>query len=312
MANDYYDLTEVAKINDRNVADLDLSDILEEAPALAQMAAVTASNGTTHKWLKQTASPSVGFRSVNDGRENDHSEDTIVSSDLKILDASLSVDKSVADSYIGGSDAFLAREAARHLKTALFNAEKQIFNGTVHGDAAGFSGLADVADYNGASDAQVVDAGGTTGSTGSSVWLLRSSPDEIAVVLGENGEIAMSDPQLQRIAGSSTGFLPAYFVSVTGWITLQYASTYSAVRIANLTEDSGKGLTDDLIYEALSKFPAGKDPNVIVCNRRSAKQLRASRTATNPTGSSAPRVTEVEGIPIVVTDSILSTETLLS
>lgn len=311
MANDYYDLTEIAKINDRNIADLDLSDILEEAPLIATMAAVVASNGTTHKFNKQTTAPSVGFRSVNDGRENDHSEDTTVSVDLKILDASLSVDKSVADSYIGGTDAFLAREAGRHLKSAFFKAEQQIVNGTTGGDAAGCSGLADLSAYH-VGGSGFVNAGGTSAGTGSSVWLLRSSPDEIAVVLGENGEIEMSDPQLQRIAGSSTGFLPAYFVAVTGWIAFQSGSVYSAARIGNITEDSGKTLTDDMIYDALSTLPAGKDPTVIAMNRRSAKQLRASRTATNATGASAPRVTEVEGIPVVVTDAISSTETLLS
>jgi len=38
------------------------------------------------------------------------------------------------------------------------------------------------------------------------------------------------------------------------------------------------------------------------------KQLRDSRTATNVTGAPAPRPTEVEGIPIIVTDAIVNTE----
>ena len=61
-------------------------------------------------------------------------------------------------------------------------------------------------------------------------------------------------------------------------------------------------------YRVIPLFPAARQPNMIAMNRASLKMLRASRTAVNVTGAPAPRPTEVEGIPIVVTDSIVSTE----
>jgi hypothetical protein len=45
-------------------------------------------------------------------------------------------------------------------------------------------------------------------------------------------------------------------------------------------------------------------------NRRSLRQLQQSRTATNSTGAPAPFPTEAFGVPIVVTDALLSTEAL--
>ena len=81
-------------------------------------------------------------------------------------------------------------------------------------------------------------------------------------------------------------------------------------RIKKLTADSGKGLTDALIYSALAKFPTGVRPDVMFCSRRSLHQLRNSRTATNQTGAPAPIPTEVEGIPIVPTDSLSDIEAL--
>jgi len=45
-------------------------------------------------------------------------------------------------------------------------------------------------------------------------------------------------------------------------------------------------------------------------NRRSLKQLQVSRTATNATGAPAPFPQESFGVPIIVTDAILSTEAL--
>jgi len=49
-------------------------------------------------------------------------------------------------------------------------------------------------------------------------------------------------------------------------------------------------------------------PDALFMTRRSLEQLRASRTATNPSGSPAGNPDNVAGIPIIVTDSILDTE----
>jgi hypothetical protein len=53
---------------------------------------------------------------------------------------------------------------------ALFTLEKQFFNGTVGGAAGNFLGTADDANYNGASDALVINTpAGTAAATASSV-----------------------------------------------------------------------------------------------------------------------------------------------
>ena len=79
-----------------------------------------------------------------------------------------------------------------------------------------------------------------------------------------------------------------------------------------LTADTGKGLTDLLIADLLSRFPASRPPTELVMNRRSLMQLQKSRTATNATGAPAPIPTESFGVPIIVTDQISSTEALVS
>jgi hypothetical protein len=47
---------------------------------------------------------------------------------------------------------------------------------------------------------------------------------------------------------------------------------------------------------------------VIVMNRNALRLLRQSRSAYSPTGAPPPIPAEVFGIPIVVTDQIVSTE----
>jgi hypothetical protein len=303
-------LTELLEINDQSLAALELTDLLDDAAVLKRLAAVEASDNTRHRYLVEDGAPAVGFRAVGDGRENKTGSDRLVSVDLKIFDASFMVDTAVADAYKGGREAFIAREAKRHMKAGFFEVESQCFYGTAN-DSAGFAGLAALLTVLYKDSAMVVDATGTTAGTGASVWLIRSGEDDVAAIAGDSGKLTMEETVSIRATGSSTGFFPALWTPIKGWLGLQTGTNYSVARICNLTEDSGKGLTDALIYRALSLFPSGKGPNMIAMNRRSLKQLRQSRTATNATGAPAPIPTEVEGIPIQTTDALLATETLL-
>src|SRR5690606_24642360 len=230
------------------------------------------------------------------------------------LDASFQVDQALADGYKGGAEAYLAREAKRHLKAAFFAAEKQLVNGT-GADAGGFSGLAQALLLD---NAMTVDATGSTAATGSSVYLIRTNDDGVDCQLvaggeneGEEGNIVVKDTATIKAADGDGKTYPAYYTPIFGWLGMQIGSAHSIARICNLTAQDGKGLTDDLIYEALALFPASRMPNLIVMNRRSRKQLQQSRTATNATGAPAPLPTEVEGIQIVTTDGTLSTEAIL-
>lgn len=310
MADAYLTSANVAVFNKTDM-DLLVSDVLNDSPFLAALAARTC-RGNTFAYTRETAAPSTGFRAVNDGVENTKGTYEKVTVSLGVLDASFAVDVAAAQVDERGWDHIMAVEAMAHLKSAMSNFEKQIIYGTGNVSSNAFDGFADQTNLDGLSDAMVVDAGGTTASTGSSVWLVRMGEADVQALWGQEGEITIGDMQIIERSGSATGRFPAYYHPITAWTGLKIGSTYSVARIANLTEDSGKGLTDDLIYEALSLFPASRQPNVIVMNRRSLRQLRESRTATNATGAPASRPTEVDGYPIITTDSITSTEALLT
>lgn len=314
MAHDPMPLADLVKINDMNVSDIDVSDLLKDAPFISALAADTASNGTDHKYLKETGAPVVGFRAVNDGRDHDHSDDTLVTINLKILDASFHVDKAVADAYTkGGPDAWVAREGRRHLRAAFKKGETQLLYGT-GSDSDGFTGLSDASTIDGASDAMVVDAGGTTANTQTSVYLVRSVDPmtDVTLIVGQNGNIEIGDRYEQMMPGT-TGHFPAYVTSMYAWLALQLGSIYSVGRICNLhASDSGAQLDDDKIADAISKFPEERQPTHLVMNRQSRKQLQQSRTATSTTGAPAPFPTESFGIPIISTSSVVNTEAVVA
>ncbi len=307
-------LADLLTINGAGISDIEVSDVLNKAPILAALAAAPASDGTLHKYTKETAAPVVGFRAINSGIDNTTGTDELVTIALKILDASHTIDKAWALAYKKGMEAAVEREVKRHIRAALFMAEKQSIYGT--GNAAdGFTGLADTLDNS--DDDMVVDAGGTTPGTGSSVWGFVTNADEtdITVIGGNDGNLELGETTEQRVQvfdaeGAPAGSFTGLYTSIIGWLGLQVGSKYSLGRICNITEDSGKGLTDALIAEFLAKFPSDKTPNFLGMSRRSRKQLQQSRTATNATGAPAPFPTEAFGVPIITAESILNTETL--
>lgn len=311
MADSLFTLAKLLVINDQNLAPGVPDDLLQDAPFVRSLSATPASNGTLHKYVKYTAAPTVGFREINAGIDHTSSTDTLVTVTCEILDASYTVDVELARSYKMGPEAFLEREGMRHLRTAFYELEKQVINGT-NNAAAGFTGIAD--ELNALADAMVVNAAGT--ATRTSVYVVRDADPSIdlALVAGNGGNITMDPAVLQRAEDGTGKHFGVYFTNIASHFALQLGSKYTAARIANVDSTGGTGtaLDDDLIYSAIKLFPAGRQPTKIVMNRAGLELLRKSRTATNTTGAPAPRPTEVEGIPIIVTDAIGNAETAVA
>jgi hypothetical protein len=305
MADDYYTSAEIITFNESDLS-FDVSDVLNRAPMIQRLSAFSV-DGTQLKYVKQTGAPQVGFRNLNDGVENDVADWTQVTVDLAIADASFNVDIAAAEGYRLGPAAFLALQLRTHMEAMMFKIEQEVLYGA---NTNGFAALGD--ELNALSDATVISAGGTTADTGSSVWAINSGFNDVQLAWGNQGVIEAKDTSIIRTAGSSSGHFGSYWTPVTGYCGLIYGSAYSAGRLCNLTEDSGKGLTDDLLSQLLETFPSGRGPNMLVMSRRSLGQLQRSRTATNPTGQPAPFPDSAFGVPIIVSDAVSDTEALVS
>jgi hypothetical protein len=313
MADDFLTISDLVA-DKLGLADNEVSDLRRQAPLVALLNALESSNGTTHSYSKETGAPVVGFRAENTGRDLKHSTDTQVDVTLKILDFSWLVDKAVADKRTGakgGKERVIAREGVRHIASAAFAYESQIFYGTgTGGDSGGFSGLAQASTLSAYNSSMVYNAAGTTASTGSSVWGIRVGENDMSGVYNGDLPFSLGDTTVIDAQDGTGKHFPAYYTPGCTWLGIQIGSIYSVGRIINLTEDSGKGLTDIKLANLLGKFPANRLPTHWVMNTRSLMQLQASRTATTPTGSPAPIPAEAFNIPIVVTDAILSTEAI--
>src|SRR5699024_6960789 len=138
-----------------------------------------------------------------------------------------------------------------HLLAALKELQSQIWNGTDN-DANGFTGANSL--FTSASGDGVIDAGGSTASTGSSVYLVKSGTQDACLAWRNDGPITAGEVTEQQLYDNSSNPSMGKAQAVEGYAGLQITNHKSIVRIANITEDSGKGLTDDLLYDAISLF----------------------------------------------------------
>ena len=305
MATNYTNtLAGLIVLNDQNLADIYPSDVLNDAPVIARATAIPASQGgTVHKYIQRTTAAGAGFRDLATGVANAAETFTDQTLVCEILDASFDRDVMLADAYRKGRDAYVEKETLAALKSAMYGIESALFTNV----ADSFNGLLQWDDYSvyTAATGQVIDTGGAGGK---SVWLIRWAEDAVAIVAGNDGNMSMlwdnDNPTVVRITDDTGNPYSAYRVTLSGYYGLQVGSKYDVVRIANLDGTSDDLLTDDLLAQAISKFPAGRGPNMICMNRTAQKELREGRTATNPTGAPAEFPTQAFGVPIVVTDAL--------
>jgi hypothetical protein len=318
MSNASDTLAGLLVLNSKDLADINVTNLLQDAPLLQRLFAVPGSKGGIyHSYTVQDVAAGAEFRDVNTGILNVAGEDTQINVTCKYLDASFSRDVALADGYKTGRAGYMARETQRALKSMLAGLEKQILQGTT-ADADGFVGFPAWTYTDTAYDTTMgVNAGG---SGGRSVWLVRTGVDDVALVAGNDGNINFDfDPeQLIReftVASATPSAVRAYsalFANLGGWFGMQYGSKFSLGRIFNLSGATGSKLTDAYLSQAIVKFPAARPPNLIVMDRTSLGELQQSRTATNPTGAEAPFPADVFGIPIVVSDQLKTDETALT
>jgi hypothetical protein len=270
--------------------------------------------GINYKTLLRKSLPTVAFRDFNGGGTVSKSVYETKLVETFLMNPRIEVDKALADSDEDGPEAALALEGAATMQASLQLLGRQFYYGrpgvgtgrsSMGGDAKGFYGLLDYVDSS-----LVVDAGGTTNNTASSVWFVAFGQQKVQWVWGNNGQLSLEPTRIESLVATDGSRYTGYLSEIIGRPGLQVLNKYSLIRIKNLTADSGKGLTDALLGQALALLPAAFRSSItdIFMAPRSQEQLRASRTTYSPTGQPAPMPDSFQGIPISISDSISITE----
>lgn len=313
MAYAYLTMLDIAKMTGTDQSVGLVEENLNAAPELEALPARTI-KGTSFKTLVRTAYPTTGFRQPNQGVEPTKSTYVNKLFETYYYDGQMEVDKAIADADEQGADHSLALEADGHGRAFMLKAGSQFIygGGSTLGDANGYPGASQFVDSS-----LLIDAGGTTSATGSSVYAVCAAPKFFELLFGNNTVLTPGAWRMQSITRASKE-MTAWKNSLEGWMGVAFYSKYAVGRIWKLTADVGKGLTDSLLSQLLNAFPIGVKPTHLFMSRRSRQQLQISRTVTlfgqgtnRPSQSIiAPIPTEYDGVPIIATDSILNTESL--
>lgn len=275
--------------------------------------------GTYYDTLVRTGLPTASWTAGNTGVAASKSTLDRRRVECFLLQSRIEMAKHITDATEEGAAWWQAMESLGAATAALRLVSSQIYYGTTAG-ALGFSGFKAATPVSGASGI-VTNATGATSTTASSAYFVKFGPQGVNLVAGRNATLELSNFMEESIEDASGLKLPGYVGHLHAWMGLQLTNTNAVSRIYNLTEDSGKGLTDALIATHLAKLKDGYDPDMILMSRRSRRQLQHSRTSVinagpgsakpdGSVGNVGPIPTEAFGIPIMVSDSILNTDAI--
>lgn len=329
-----------------------------DAPALSAFDARTVA-GTKFMTLALTGLPSAGFKNLNEGFTASSATLAVREFEASLIGGLIKEEVITANRWnqahgASGTTYFDLQTMAK-MKADARHIESQLFYGTSN-DAKGFPGMKELTPYStanslsltadpGASDytKTFVNAGGTTATTASSVYsVIFGEMDAQLIVANDGGGelLTMTEILEQMLAPDSdapTALSLHRVAQVYGFLGLSVSgmnqtpndvipTQYSVRRLGNLTEDSGKGVTDAKLEQLVLSHGDGKVPSMLFMNGRSARQWADSRSAStatlflgmsgdakNNTGSlRAKRPDNFEGIPVTYTSKILSTDAIES
>lgn len=264
--------------------------------------------GVSYLVGRRTGLPSSGFRSANEGIAAGDSNYVQELKQCYFLDAQMVVDEAIVKADDRSLGDLLAQEGAGALESAIQAIGSQTYYGT-SANSKGFAGLSSQVSND------TVYAGGTTSTT--SAYLVDLSLKGVHFVIGRNGAIDMPDWAKQQVRDGSNNPYMAWVSNLSAWIGLQVGSAHSVYRVRGI--DASNKLTDALGAKCVSNVPIARRNSGSLrwlMNSAAAYTLQLSRSAVGQVDAGAtglpafaPMPTELAGIPIILTDSLLSTET---
>jgi hypothetical protein len=300
-------MLDVAKLNGSDEVVGLIEEVLTSAPEVQTFPYRTIT-GTSYPTVTRVSLPTVGFRLANAGTTATKSEFVRKLVETYILSGRVEVDKAVGMAYEQGMSAYEMIEAVGTMKATMIELGSQIWYGIANG-SNGFPGIKAALPYTaGIADGSVINAEGSTATTASSVYAVVFGNQEVTLVGGNGSVPDLGEFRDETILDGDSKPLPGRVADLVGWVGLQIGSVNSVRRIANVTADSGKGLTTDLLDEMNNSFPVGHQPDAYYMSRRSRLQLKIDLATPERPSVSMP--TEYDGIPIIATDSILNTDAI--
>ena len=300
-------------------------DNLTKSAGILRTATVgTANNGLFHKYNFASALPTASIRSINGSVVPSTTTFDLKQLDLKELITLETVDATLAKGDPNGPDGYMNKVAPGHMESLAQAAEKSIIYGTNATYGAtdgflGFHGLAKAAET--ARSLSVLDGGGNSNTT--SIFAVTWKPEVCQLVIPTNtavgGDLVISTVMnngeiTMMVTNTTTGaMMPVYQVMYQMLMALQAGSNYSIHRIIGV--DSGTNAPTAAEIDTLIDLVRGDSTNTVLYTSRLGKRAMQTLKATkfftqNVSDQNMNTMLDYwNGIPVIVSDNILETET---
>lgn len=330
LANTYPTLLDVSKRLGGDGRIAAVAELLNAVnPVLDYLPMMEGNLPTGHKSVVRTYLPTVNFRKLYGVVASEKSETAPIVDSCGMIEAYAAVDKALAD-LNGNTAAFRLSEDMAFIESMSKKAVDSLFYANEDLVPEGFTGFTPRYNSKTAPNADnLIDGGGVSGQTDCmSIWLLGFAPDKTYGIYpkGSQAGLQVEDKgqmTLQNFNGG-TGFMEAYLshyrwdlgLTVQDW---RYNVRIHSIDTSTLSADLSTGADlVNLMVQAVELIPnLGACRPVFCMNRKALTYLRLQKlkkVAYNLTEETVggKHVTMFDGIPVLRTDSLLSTETSLN
>lgn len=309
-------LVELAK-RTHNKMVLPIAQVLaKKSPIFRDALWMEANDMTSHTYTKELALPSGTWKILNQGVPAEVARTGQIVEPIKKLKAFSEPEKDVVDLSPNPQltrsmeDAMFLRGLTQTAETAFWYSN----NVTAPEQPLGLSYRED---YDAAADSNVEDEGGD-GSDCTSIWIIQWGAEYCHLVYprgSKNFGVNHMDHGLVRATDTvGTKYVYSSEFEIAFGICIKNAACVQ--RIASVDTDGSGGLELSTLITALGKMPDDGMNATIYMNRDAKTQLEvlaASATNVNyrPSEYGGTGVLEIRGIPVHVSENLLSTETAL-
>lgn len=314
MSNEFLSLLEMTKRAGTDQSIGIVEEVTNYAPEFSAILGRGIPGKSYTARVRSAVNTKGAFRNANEGVETGVSHYEQKQFGCFYFDSQMQVDEAILKGTDANGDTpeqVLADEANGAVRGQVYAFGTQFYKGTAN-DAKGFPGLIDFLNTT-----QVVNATGSGGTT-YRAWYIWNAPQGIHFLFGNNSGLVASDWIKQQVSDSNSKKFMAMVANLSGYVGLSCAHSKAVGCVKNIT--SAAPLTDSMSDDLVATFPVGLKPNLVLMNRTVARYLQKSRSATSITNvivgarrndgldivPSGPFPTSVSGIPIIVTDSIVS------
>jgi len=299
-----------------------IDQLTKESGILMDSPAIPANKNISHTYKRIDALPSFSITTIGTGQADVTVNDNILQTDLKVLKAIQSEPIEIADSYPGGPEAMFRDDMPAFNEGYGQGASTQLIYGdnATFGDAAGIKGL----HYWAKAYSNVTQMGGASGSR-TSIFAVKFRPGrngcgilfnpQVAAASGLMDVLVMNGGQpTLEVTNTTTGAKkPVYQVLYQSYLGLLSTSSFDIAAITQIQDATGKKPTSAGMDTMLARVKANPANTIIFMNRTSKRlvgELKNSKLQIAPSEVDfSNRVGSWDGVPIVIDDNILDTET---